>query len=255
MATARRTESEASSVGAVYDHVTIRVSDRAASERFYTTVLSVLGLETDRGRLFTEWADFSLAQADDEFPLTRNLHVGFFAPSHELVDAFWQAGVDAGYRDDGPPGPRRKHGPDYYGGFLLDPDGNSVEAVNVAEPKTGIDHLWIRVADTQAAKAFYEAATPYTGFHLGDDTPERVHFRGTNGTFSLIAGTPVTEHVHVAFPATDNATVDAFHAALTGAGHRDHGAPGERPIYHPGYYGSFVLDPDGHNIEVVNHHR
>ena len=183
------------------------------------------------------------------------VHVAFFASSHELVDAFWQAGVAAGYRDDGRPGPRPDHGPDYYGGFLLDPDGNSAEAVNDSEPRRGIDHLWLRVADTQAAKTFYEAATPFTGFHLGADTPERVQFRGANGSLSLIAGTPVTEHVHVAFPATDNATVDAFHAALTGAGHRDNGGPGERAVYHPGYYGSFVLDPDGNNIEVVNHNR
>ena len=61
--------------------------------------------------------------------MTRGLHVGFRAPSREAVDAFWQAGIDAGYRDDGAPGPRTAYGPDYYGGFLLDPDGNSAEAV------------------------------------------------------------------------------------------------------------------------------
>ena len=47
----------------------------------------------------------------------------------------------------------------------------------------------------------------------------------------------------------------AFHAAALAAGYEDHGAPGERPVYHPGYYGAFVLDPDGHNVEVVNHNR
>ena len=61
--------------------------------------------------------------------------------------------------------------------------------------------------------------------------------------------------MHIAFPASENATVDVFHATATGAGYRDNGAPGERPIYHPGYYGAFVLDPDGNNIEVVNHNR
>jgi catechol 2,3-dioxygenase-like lactoylglutathione lyase family enzyme len=49
--------------------------------------------------------------------------------------------------------------------------------------------------------------------------------------------------------------VDAFHADLVGAGHRDNGMPGERPVYHPGYYGAFVLDPDGNNIELVNHSK
>ena len=47
----------------------------------------------------------------------------------------------------------------------------------------------------------------------------------------------------------------AFHAAALAAGYEDHGGPGERPVYHPGYYGAFVLDPDGHNVEVVNHNR
>ena len=70
-----------------------------------------------------------LAREDDK-PPTRGLHIGFSAPSREHVDAFWQAGVDAGYRDDGAPGRGRSTGADYYGGFLLDPDGNSAEAVH-----------------------------------------------------------------------------------------------------------------------------
>ena len=69
-----------------------------------------------------------------------------------------------------------------------------------------------------------------------------------------MSGEP-TEHVHLAFTAKDNATVDAFHRAALEAGYRDHGAPGERPIYHQGYYGAYVLDPDGNNVEVVNHNR
>ena len=61
--------------------------------------------------------------------------------------------------------------------------------------------------------------------------------------------------MHLAFPAPTNAAVDAFHAAALAAGYRDNGAPGERPVYHAGYYGAFVLDPDGNNVEVVNHNR
>jgi catechol 2,3-dioxygenase-like lactoylglutathione lyase family enzyme len=64
-----------------------------------------------------------------------------------------------------------------------------------------------------------------------------------------------TEHVHIAFPAADDPAVDAFHRAATETGYRENGAPGEREIYHPGYYGAFVLDPDGNNVEVVNHDR
>jgi catechol 2,3-dioxygenase-like lactoylglutathione lyase family enzyme len=65
----------------------------------------------------------------------------------------------------------------------------------------------------------------------------------------------VTEHVHLAFAAEDDATVDRFHRDATAAGYRDNGAPGERAVYHEGYYGAFVLDPDGNNVEVVNHNR
>jgi predicted lactoylglutathione lyase len=70
----------------------------------------------------------------------------------------------------------------------------------------------------------------------------------------VVAGTP-SEHVHMAFPASVDATVERFHRAAIEAGYRDGGAPGERPQYHAGYYAAFVLDPDGNNIEVVNHNR
>ena len=59
----------------------------------------------------------------------------------------------------------------------------------------------------------------------------------------------------MAFPATDDAVVQRFHDAATGAGYASRGIPGERPQYHPGYYAAYVFDPDGNNIEVVNHHR
>jgi catechol 2,3-dioxygenase-like lactoylglutathione lyase family enzyme len=122
-------------VGPVFDHVTIRVSERAASERFYGTVLATLGIEpTHTGDAFAEWDDFSIAAADGDRPVTRRLHIGFVAPSHEHVDAFHRAGVEAGYRDDGAPGPRVQYRHDYYGAFLLDPDGNNIEAVNHNRP-------------------------------------------------------------------------------------------------------------------------
>jgi catechol 2,3-dioxygenase-like lactoylglutathione lyase family enzyme len=118
-----------------------------------------------------------------------------------------------------------------------------------------IDHLWIRVADLAAARRFYETVAPHAGIRLTVDTPERARFVGENGSFSLIAGGQPTENLHMAFGARENATVDAFHRAATEAGYRDNGAPGERPHYHAGYYGAFVLDPDGNNIEAVNHNR
>jgi len=91
----------------VFDHVTIRASERAASERFYETVLRTLGIEqTYSGEDLAEWNDFSLAEASDERPVTRRLHIAFVAPSRAHVDEFWRVGTEAGYRDDGAPGLR-----------------------------------------------------------------------------------------------------------------------------------------------------
>jgi catechol 2,3-dioxygenase-like lactoylglutathione lyase family enzyme len=84
----------------------------------------------------------------------------------------------------------------------------------------------------------------------------RVRFRGEGGSCTFVKDErPPTENVHLAFPAGDDATVDEFHRVALAAGYRDNGAPGERLEYHPGYYGAFVLDPDGNNVEVVHHDR
>jgi catechol 2,3-dioxygenase-like lactoylglutathione lyase family enzyme len=245
----------------MFDHVGVAVSDLGASERFYRTVLGALGIEPDHADPgLVEWEDWAIGPTDAEHAVTRGLHVGFRAPDRARVDAFWQAGIDAGYADAGAPGPRTQYTPDYYGGFLLDPDGNSVEAVHRERPQpvSGgyIDHVWIRVRDPQVSRRFYAAIAPHAGIELGRDEPDRVSFDGPDYSFTLIADErPATESVHLAFPARDDATVRAFHAAALAAGYEDNGVPGERAVYHPGYYGAFVLDPDGHNIELVNHNR
>ena len=242
----------------MFDHVTIRVSDRSAAERFYETVLRTLGIEpTHRGEGFVEWDDFSLAQADDASPVTRRLHVGFAAPSRAHVDEFWRVGTGAGYESDGEPGPRPQYSDDYYGAFLLDPDGNSIEAVHHGSLRDGanVDHLWIRVSDIEAATRFYETVGPAAGFRVGSESAERTQFACVSGSFSVVAGEQPSENVHLAFAATDDETVDRFHRDATAAGYRDNGAPGEREVYHRGYYAAFVLDPDGNNVEVVNHNR
>jgi catechol 2,3-dioxygenase-like lactoylglutathione lyase family enzyme len=239
----------------VFDHVTIRVSDRSTSERFYDTVLATLGIEkTHADESFVEWNDFSLAEAGEGERVTRRLHVGFVAPSREHVGEFWRVGSEAGYRDDGAPGPRPEYGDDYYGAFLLDPDGNSAEAVHHDSLREGggVDHVWLRVGDVAAAKRFYETIAPYARFRLTTDNPERAQFAGETGSFSVVAGDP-TVGLHMAFAASEREPVHGFHHAALAAGYRDNGAPGERPDYGPGYYAAFVLDPDGNNIELVDH--
>ena len=225
---------------------------------FYRQVLSAIGIEpTYESEEFLEWDDFSILPAGAGHEPTRHLHIGFVAPSRAEVDRFWQVGIDAGYPDDGAPG-ERNYTPDYYGSFLLDPDGNSAEAVHYSDVRRGghIDHLWIGVADLAAADAFYGAIARHTGLRRGDPWDTGVTFRGGWSTFSLVCdGRPATTGLHLAFPAPDQQTVREFHDAALRAGSRDNGAPGERPQYHRGYFSAYVLDPDGANVESVFHDR
>jgi catechol 2,3-dioxygenase-like lactoylglutathione lyase family enzyme len=233
------------------DHVTIRVADLDASRRFYTTVLGTPSHD--------EWEDFSIASASDEEPATRHLHVALAARARDEVDVFWRRGVDAAYRSDGAPGRRPRYAPDYYSAFLLDPDGNSVELVHSGRTSTGpqIDHLWLGVADLERSRRFYETIAPALGLRVADASlPGLVSVaRGDRHLMLVADGRPPTEHAHLAFAATDDRTVAAFHEAATAAGYRDNGGPGERRRYHPGYVAAFVLDPDGTNVEAVNHNR
>jgi len=115
-----------------------------------------------------------------------------------------------------------------------------------------IDHVTIRVSDFEASKAFYDCVLAPLGF--GDTHPHEGFPEW--GDFSISAdGGPLSENVHIAFAAQSREQVDAFHRAAMEAGYRDNGAPGERPIYHEGYYGAYVLDPDGNNVEAVFHDR
>jgi catechol 2,3-dioxygenase-like lactoylglutathione lyase family enzyme len=242
----------------VFDHVTIRVSNLETSRRFYEPALATLGfVEPTSDGHYYEWHDFSISQASDERPLTRDLHVAFVAQSREAVDEWWQAMTGAGHPDDGAPGPRPQYSEDYYGGFVLDPDGNSVEAVHGGWPRGGenrIDHLWIRVRDLEAQRRFWETVAPALGLRVGWERPQRFHVAGSERQFALVRDDPITENVHLAFPAPDNATVEEFHRIVLQGGYRDNGAPGERD-YHPDYFGAFVLDPDGNNVEAVCHNR
>jgi catechol 2,3-dioxygenase-like lactoylglutathione lyase family enzyme len=113
----------------------------------------------------------------------------------------------------------------------------------------------LRTCDAAAALRFYEAIAPVVGIALRKGEPDRMQFRGEHGSFSFVSGDEPTEHVHLAFGVPDDSRVDEFHRVALAAGYRDNGPPGERPEYHAGYYGAYVLDPDGHNVEAVSHNR
>src|SRR3954447_5065764 len=150
---------------------------------------------------------------------------------------------EPGHPDDGEPGPRPQYTPSYYGAFVRDPDGNSLEAVHHDEPREGenrLDHLCTRVRDVAESRLFYETVASTVGLRVKDGDERRFHVTSGGRSFALAEGEPRTENVHLAFPAPDRATVEVFHRAALDAGFRDSGGPGERARYHPGYYGAYV---------------
>lgn len=122
-----------------------------------------------------------------------------------------------------------------------------------------LDHVGFAVSDYARAKAFYQAALAPLGIALlfevtAEQTGAEAHagFGAAGRPFFWIGtGARPVQSVHVAFVASDRATVAAFHAAALAAGGTDNGAPGLRPHYHADYYGAFVRDADGNNIEAV----
>jgi catechol 2,3-dioxygenase-like lactoylglutathione lyase family enzyme len=117
-----------------------------------------------------------------------------------------------------------------------------------------IDHAGVSVANVARSKMFYRTALAPLGYTLVMEWEQSAGFGiGGKPDFWIGQGTPNEPRVHVAFRADTRAVVDAFHRAALAAGGRDNGAPGLRPHYHENYYGAFVLDPDGHNIEAVCH--
>jgi len=121
-----------------------------------------------------------------------------------------------------------------------------------------IDHIEFGVSDFARSTAFYDQALAPLAVKRLFDVPLE-HSGGVQATgygddrpwFWIAEKDATSGKLHIALQARSRADVDAFHAAAIAAGGRDNGAPGLRPHYHPNYYGAFVLDPDGHNIEAV----
>lgn len=127
-----------------------------------------------------------------------------------------------------------------------------------------IDHITLRVRDLAATRAFYAKALAPLGYRIGYDAEH--DGSGVLGfgcempgvgfkidTWFIDRTEPLSGPSHICWRAESRAAVDAFHAAAIAAGGIDNGAPGVRAHYHPNYYGAFVRDPDGHNVEAVCH--
>ena len=117
-----------------------------------------------------------------------------------------------------------------------------------------IDHIGMSVTDVAKSKAFYRSALAPLGYEVIMEFANDVGFGvPTKPDFWIgPAGTDVRP-THIAFRADNRKQVDAFYKAALAAGGRDNGPPGLRPEYHANYYGAFVFDPDGNNIEAVCH--
>ena len=118
-----------------------------------------------------------------------------------------------------------------------------------------IDHVTLGVSDIGRSQTFYDRALAAIGIErLYAEADAFAGYGAGKKAFFWIGlkTTPITG-VHVAFAVDSRDLVDRFHAAGIAAGGGDNGAPGLRPHYHPNYYGAFILDPDGHNIEAVCH--
>jgi catechol 2,3-dioxygenase-like lactoylglutathione lyase family enzyme len=108
------------------------------------------------------------------------------------------------------------------------------------------DHVTIRASDRNASERFYDVLLRVIGVE---------HARSSEHYAEAVHRGAARRGIDQLWIGADDATVDALHRRAIDAGYRDKRAPGERAIYHPGYYGAFVLDPDGNNVEIVNHNR
>jgi catechol 2,3-dioxygenase-like lactoylglutathione lyase family enzyme len=210
----------------VFDHVTLRVPDLAAAEERFQTLLDPLAFdESLRTRNLAMWDDFNVSATDREHNVTRRAQIMFAASTDSAAADFADAARTAGLTED-------------EDGAFADERGNrfSVLVRTPRHPGT-VARVTLQVADLAASTRFYTA--------IGIDL-ERTMLR-------LAEGEP-TAGLHLAFPGDDAAVRHFFSAGVAGGG-RANGGPGERAVYHPGYYAAYVLDPDGNNIEVVNHHR
>jgi len=117
-----------------------------------------------------------------------------------------------------------------------------------------LDHLLITVADVDKSKTFFLRSLEPLGYEVVMEFGKGVGFGvGGKPDFFIREAEPVKPPIHLAFACTDRETVDTFYEAAMAAGGKDNGPPGLRTEYHPSYYGAFVFDPDGNNIEAVCH--
>lgn len=163
----------------MFDHVTLRVRDLTTARTAFEVVLNELAIhKTTSTPSLSVWGNFAPTETDDEHPVTRRLHVAFIAPTRTHVERFRRVGVQAGFGDDGPAGPRPGYGDSYYAAYLTDRAGNSFEAVHHdgERPRGNIDHVAIHVIDVEASTAFYTTIGPAAGLAVQREAADGATF-------------------------------------------------------------------------------
>src|SRR5258708_32906030 len=153
----------------MFDGTPRRVAVLRDAPGAFKAVFDELEIEQTTGTpSFSVWGNFALTQTDEQHPIAERVHVALIAPSTAHVDRFARAGIDAGFADDGPAGPRPDYADDYYAAFLKDGAGNSFEAVHRdgERPAGNIDHIAIRVSDNEASATFYSTIANDTGLAI-----------------------------------------------------------------------------------------
>ena len=130
--------------GRLIDHIQLVVRDLEASKRFYSAVFEVLGIPMGEIGGFFYWDEFVISQGE---PLTGRCHLAFQAKDHETVQRFHKAALAAGGKDNGAPGLRKEYHPGYYAAFVLDPDGNNIEAVHHGPAQRSAESVVITAED------------------------------------------------------------------------------------------------------------
>jgi catechol 2,3-dioxygenase-like lactoylglutathione lyase family enzyme len=182
----------------MFDHITLRVDDLGSATSAFATLLDELEIkQTTSTPSFSVWGHFALTQADAEHPIARRVHIAFIAPTPAHVEQFAQAGIDVGFADDGPAGPRPQYGDDYYAASLKDGAGNGFAAVHHggARPNGNIDHVAIYVDDVAVSTAFYSTISAAAGLAIRRQTADRATFsRRSRRLFPRDRGTADAEH-------------------------------------------------------------
>eukprot|EP01116_Phalansterium_solitarium_P008851 TRINITY_DN22812_c0_g1_i1.p1 TRINITY_DN22812_c0_g1~~TRINITY_DN22812_c0_g1_i1.p1 ORF type:complete len:291 (+),score=88.43 TRINITY_DN22812_c0_g1_i1:142-1014(+) len=274
------------------DHLGIKVSNLQRSKEFYSKTLGSLGFKILRDfgvavGFGVAKPIFWMSESADVSPQ----RFAFDAPDRASVDAFWSAGLAAGGKDsDAPvspfvyvkalldpdghrieaidqkwePAPKRKRddSDDAPKRTRSDSAGTSSQGGNSAEEpplkpvSRGFNNVALKVSDMPKSREWYTGALEPLGIKMLFSDYESTGYGTTGDPFlwlNLATADEAVKPVHVAFAAPNAAVVEAFHGAALAVGGTDNGKPGPRPMYGPSYFGGFVLDPDGHNVEAQAH--